>query len=120
MQRREFITRIGDAAVAWPLRARAQQPTAPTVGALVIGNINPEAFWREFRQGCGIWATPRGKTSHLSFDRLKDASTGTSGLPRCLLVVRFRGKADVHRLWLRPPASPMTESGHEPGRNPAL
>ena len=23
----------------------------PTIGALVIGNISPEEFWREFRQG---------------------------------------------------------------------
>jgi len=36
---------------AWPIAARAQQPKVPTIGALVIGNISPEEFWREFRQG---------------------------------------------------------------------
>src|SRR5262249_36725322 len=99
LKRREFITLVG-AAVAWPLAAGAQQPKVPTIRALVIGNISPEEFWREFRQGLRDMGYIEGQNIRFEF---RSAQGQIDRLPE-LAAELVRLKVDVIVTWFTPTA----------------
>src|SRR5258706_4916710 len=100
MRRREFIGLLGGAAAVRPLAAYAQQPKMPTVGALVIGNINPEQFWREFRQGLRDLGYVEGQNIRFEF---RSAEGHLDRLPE-LAAELVRLKIDIIVTWFTPTA----------------
>src|SRR5262245_11917859 len=80
MRRREFITLLGGAAVAWPLAARAQQPAVPVIGYL--GAFAPtELQITAVRKGLAELGYVEGRNvvvdvhSDGQYDRLSDIAT---------------------------------------------
>ena len=108
MRRREFIGLLGAAAVR-PLAAHAQQPTMPTIGALVIGNINPEQFWREFRQGLRDLGYVEGQNIRFEF---RSAEGHLDRLPE-LAAELVRLKVDIIVTWFTPTAVAAKQATHE-------
>src|SRR5215467_6465315 len=109
MRRRDFITLFGGAAVAWPLAARAQQAKVPTIGALVIGNISPEEFWREFRQGLRDLGYIEGQNIRFEF---RSAEGQINRLPE-LAAELVRLKVDVIVTWFTPTAVAAKQATRE-------
>ena len=100
MRRRKFIGLLGGAAAARALAAQAQQPKMPTIGALVIGNINPEQFWREFRQGLRDLGYVEGQNIRFEF---RSAEGHLERLPE-LAAELVRLKVDIIVTWFTPTA----------------
>src|SRR5256886_10893915 len=109
MKRRAFITLLTSAAAAWPLAARAQQPKVPTIGALVIGNISPEEFWREFRQGLRDLGYIEGQNIRFRF---RSAEGKINRLPE-LAAELVRLKVDAMVTWFTPTAVAAKQATRE-------
>ena len=113
IRRREFVALLGGAAVPsfiWPLLARAQHaPKVPTVGALVIGNADPEQFWREFRQGLHDLGYIEGQNIRYEF---RSVQGQLSRLPE-LADELVRLKVDVIVTWFTPAAQAAKQATHD-------
>src|SRR5215468_1737411 len=107
--RRELLAALGGAVVTWPLAARAQQPKVPTIGALVIGNISPEEFWREFRQGLRDLGYIEGQNIRFEF---RSAEGQINRLPE-LAAELVRLKVDVIVTWFTPTAVAAKQATRE-------
>jgi putative tryptophan/tyrosine transport system substrate-binding protein len=108
IERRKFLATLGGAA-ACPLAAHAQQPKVPTIGALVIGNISPEEFWREFRQGLRDLGYVEGQNIRFEF---RSAEGHLDRLPE-LAAELVRLKVDIIVTWFTPTALAAKQATRE-------
>jgi len=81
----------------------------PTIGVLVIGNISPEEFWREFRQGLRDLGYIEGQNIRFEF---RSAEGQINRLPE-LAAELVRLKVDVIVTWFTPTAVAAKQATRE-------
>jgi putative ABC transport system substrate-binding protein len=103
IQRREFITLLGGAAVTSALAARAQQPGMPVIGFLNSGSLNRfRPFLDAFRQGLNDGGYAEGRNVAIESRWAEGQSAGLPELAadlvrrRVSLIAATGGSASAH------------------------
>jgi putative tryptophan/tyrosine transport system substrate-binding protein len=94
IRRREFILTLGGTAAAWPLTARAQQPSVPVVGFLHPGSLAANRYFvAAFRQGLAEAGFVEGRNVAIEFrwannqlGQLPALAADLVGLPAAVIV----------------------------------
>jgi putative ABC transport system substrate-binding protein len=109
MRRREFISLLGSAAVAWPLVARAEQSKMARIGALYIGTADAESFKKELREGLRELGYVEGQNIAFEF---RSAEGKLDRLPQ-LAAELVRLKVDVIVTLYVPPSLAAKQATRE-------
>src|SRR5262245_29863490 len=98
MRRREFIALLGSSAVAWPLEARAQQPTKlPVIGFLSSSSpANRASLTSAFRQGVREGRYVEGKDVAIEYRWAEDQYDRLPDLAADLVARQVAVIADVN------------------------